>query len=36
MTGKGVYLFQNGESYEGEVLEGVKQGYGVYHYQNGN
>jgi hypothetical protein len=36
MTGKGLYLFGNKESYEGDVLAGIKEGKGVYYYRNGD
>ncbi len=32
---EGIYIFKNGESFEGTVKNG-KQGWGKYHYANGN
>lgn len=34
--GKGIYIFNRGDRYEGELSGGVKQGYGRYFYINGN
>lgn len=34
--GKGVYIFANGERYDGELRESAKHGRGVYLYVNGN
>lgn len=35
MNGKGTYIFPNGNKYEGEWANDVKQGYGVLTYVNG-
>ena len=34
MCGKGTYVFPNGNKYEGEWLDDVKEGYGVLTYVN--
>jgi len=31
-----VYIFSNGERYEGELKAGMKHGKGIYFYVNGN
>lgn len=35
MHGKGTYVFSNGNKYEGEWFEDLKNGYGVLYYLNG-
>ena len=35
MHGRGVYIFPNGNRYDGEWLADVKEGYGVLTYVNG-
>ena len=35
MCGKGTYVFPNGNKYEGEWLDDVKEGYGVLTYVSG-
>ena len=32
----GVYLFQSGERFMGQLKNGQKNGYGTYYYNNGN
>lgn len=34
--GKGIYIFSKGDRYEGELRNGMKEGYGDYYYSNGN
>ena len=34
--GNGIYIFSNGERYEGELLEGKKEGLGSFFYNDGN
>lgn len=34
--GKGVYIFALGDRYEGEINQGLKNGYGRYYYTNGD
>lgn len=36
MHGDGVYIFSNGERYEGWFKMGVRDGYGKYTFFNGN
>jgi hypothetical protein len=36
MHGFGKYLYKNGEFYEGELCDGMKQGHGRNEYLNGN
>lgn len=36
MSGQGFYYFTNKERYEGQILAGVKHGYGTYYYKNGD
>lgn len=31
-----MYIFSNGERYEGELMNGRKHGFGKYIYENGN
>jgi hypothetical protein len=35
MHGKGVYKWKNGEKYEGEYVNGVRQNIGKYYFTNG-
>ena len=34
--GKGVYIFEKGDRYEGDLHNGLKSGTGTYYYANGN
>lgn len=36
MHGDGVYIFSNGERYEGWFKMGIRDGYGKYTFYNGN
>ena len=36
MEGTGVYIFSNGERYEGQFVKGVREGVGKYTFFNGN
>lgn len=33
-TGKGRASYTNGETYEGDYVDGKREGYGVYEYKN--
>jgi len=35
-TGKGIYKFINGEKYEGDVNNGIIEGFGKYYFINGD
>lgn len=35
-NGEGVYIYSNGERYEGKIVNGKKHGFGTYYYANGN
>lgn len=35
MSGKGTYVFKSGESYSGELINGLKNGFGQFYYKDG-
>lgn len=35
MTGRGIFSWADGRTYEGEYFEDKKQGHGIYKWQNG-
>ena len=36
IEGKGEYTYQDGEKYEGEFKNGIREGFGKYFYNNGD
>jgi len=35
MNGEGIYYFNNGDKYQGQYAEGLREGFGKYLYSNG-
>jgi hypothetical protein len=35
MHGKGIFAYPNGNKYDGDFVDNLKEGYGVLHYANG-
>lgn len=35
-TGTGYQEYENGDSYRGRLVQGLRSGYGIYFYKNGN
>ena len=35
MNGYGVFIYFNGDRYEGQFVDNAKKGHGIYYYANG-